>query len=454
MDSIKPNRFSAVLSGTSTVVYYNGKRTAFSFESEQENESFYAEINKLHKQGEYNALKDVIDPARMFDVSDYLQKDRGGNYFVKGISIPVPNELLVKMKKFMELGIDISPLVNFWKLLSTNPDEHVRTSLFKFAERFSFPITDSGYFIAYKSVAWKGTSYISYALKVSNAYIEVVANGKSPKDYGVFSHGDSESISIVKNGEETDKFFMEILELYKELDLFPALKEKFSNPLNVDMLYKLGELENDIEQVDEFLQENHIDFDIVAKAKERYKMKYEGTLGDVYADLLKKFSFGDQETFTDWHTRKSTIVLGKAVSMPRYECDNDPSQTCSSGLHVGAPGYVQSFGRGENNYILACLVSPANVVAVPYDYNFEKMRVCEYFPFAICEMKDGEVQEVKTPYFENDYMSEEKEYLERKLIELEEKRLSSKGGDEKELAQEVTAFESRLIHLRTILQNS
>lgn len=68
--------------------------------------------------------------------------------------------------------------------------------------------------------------------------------------------------------------------------------------------------------------------------------------------------------------------IGMEVSMDREKVTADPSVTCSTGLHVGAPDYVkQHYG---NNIIIQCIVHPRDVVSVPVDYNNTKMRVCRY----------------------------------------------------------------------------
>jgi hypothetical protein len=72
---------------------------------------------------------------------------------------------------------------------------------------------------------------------------------------------------------------------------------------------------------------------------------------------------------------------GKTVEMPRAEVDDNPDQTCSTGLHLGALSYVKTFGHysgSGSNRIVFCAFWPEDVVAVPTDYNGEKMRVCKY----------------------------------------------------------------------------
>ena len=67
--------------------------------------------------------------------------------------------------------------------------------------------------------------------------------------------------------------------------------------------------------------------------------------------------------------------IGSYVSMPRERCDNDPDRTCSAGLHVCSREYLNYMSGRQ---IVVCMVDPADVVAVPNDYNNTKMRTCAY----------------------------------------------------------------------------
>jgi hypothetical protein len=62
--------------------------------------------------------------------------------------------------------------------------------------------------------------------------------------------------------------------------------------------------------------------------------------------------------------------------MDRGKVDADRERTCSAGLHVAAWNYAESFYF--NGHLLEVEVNPRDVVAVPTDYNNEKMRTCEY----------------------------------------------------------------------------
>lgn len=81
------------------------------------------------------------------------------------------------------------------------------------------------------------------------------------------------------------------------------------------------------------------------------------------------FADGDSKVFTG----RIPNPLGATVEMPRDLVNNNASQTCSVGLHVGAWGYM-----GGNRNILEIHVNPRDVVSVPSDYHGQKVRVCRY----------------------------------------------------------------------------
>ena len=85
---------------------------------------------------------------------------------------------------------------------------------------------------------------------------------------------------------------------------------------------------------------------------------------------------GVRENYTDVYTGNFDNSPGKVVEQDRAICDPDPSRTCSSGLHVCASYYLDTFWG--NQKVIAVKVNPRDVVAVPTDYKYSKMRVCRY----------------------------------------------------------------------------
>lgn len=81
-----------------------------------------------------------------------------------------------------------------------------------------------------------------------------------------------------------------------------------------------------------------------------------------------------REDLLDCHSGTIDNTPGNVIRIPRNKISDDPNHACHFGLHVGAVGYAHSFGAR----ILIVRVDPANVVCIPFDSSFQKMRVCEY----------------------------------------------------------------------------
>jgi len=128
---------------------------------------------------------------------------------------------------------------------------------------------------------------------------------------------------------------------------------------------------------------------------------YLGTLGDLFVQIQSQELKG-RTIYTDKHSRSMDIKLGVPVFKERDQCDPNIRNECSYGLHVGSFQYVHRFGYGEDT-VFACLVNPMNVVALPH-YDNSKIRVCEYYPYAIMNRRDGtDWEELPSSFFEGEY---------------------------------------------------
>lgn len=85
-----------------------------------------------------------------------------------------------------------------------------------------------------------------------------------------------------------------------------------------------------------------------------------------------------RKDWKDIHSGTFDNSVGTVVKMDRAKVNDDPQHTCSAGLHICADKYLSHFANASESRTVVVEVNPANVVAVPYDYNFAKMRVCEY----------------------------------------------------------------------------
>lgn len=102
-----------------------------------------------------------------------------------------------------------------------------------------------------------------------------------------------------------------------------------------------------------------------------------------------------RDNFKDCHTNTMDNSVGTTVEMPREDVDDNPNNTCSSGLHVAAYEYAKDFRSG---HMVEVEIDPADVVTVPRDYNGQKMRVCKYNVVRLCESRLDDVE-----LYEEDY---------------------------------------------------
>lgn len=85
---------------------------------------------------------------------------------------------------------------------------------------------------------------------------------------------------------------------------------------------------------------------------------------------------GVTSSYKDIRTGTFCNAVDSVCEMPRASVDSNPNNTCSHGLHVGGYQYAKDFGRAGK--LMVVRVHPRDVVAVPTDYNGQKMRVCRF----------------------------------------------------------------------------
>lgn len=86
-----------------------------------------------------------------------------------------------------------------------------------------------------------------------------------------------------------------------------------------------------------------------------------------------------RDNYTDIYTGRINNALGQIVSMRRNLVDEDKSRTCSAGLHFCSMDYLPHYGGSGAGYrVILVKINPADVVAIPADYNNTKGRTCRY----------------------------------------------------------------------------
>lgn len=362
-----------------------------------------------------NELRVSINELRRTAIMAGIEYDENtGKCYMEGFNTPIPEQLMEVIKDYNENNYPLESISNFWKLLMSNPDTNIRESLFRFIQTHDFVLTDKGYFLAYKAVYRKD-----------------------------FNKKNNNDVAETDNQKLND-YYEFILNRY-----YHVKGPWKSSPKN----YVVYTVDDSDYKITEFKTANKFDL-----TTDRYKIF--GNLEDLYNVISKlKYETPDVDSntittpiYTDMYSLKMSIEIGKPVKMERKECNGDPEIECSYGLHVGATKYVEQFAN-NNSVILACLVNPANVVAVP-KYDNSKIRVSEYFPFAIAtfDNKTKKIDIVEQKYFEDDYCSYEVDELEKQIELIKENQMPIESAinsesENRPMSELMKIIENRLIDL-------
>jgi hypothetical protein len=87
--------------------------------------------------------------------------------------------------------------------------------------------------------------------------------------------------------------------------------------------------------------------------------------------------------FKDIYSGKFDNSPGSMPEVDRNQVDEDCTRTCSKGLHVANWDYAANHYGSSEDIMLEVEVNPADVVAIPADYNQSKMRVSRYLVLGV-----------------------------------------------------------------------
>lgn len=195
---------------------------------------FQAPKTSVEQQLELEFEQKKKESEAVMDILDFMKevKENGHDIFevvenslyVKGIRISTP-ELLIReiMKAQEESNTDrLNALINFWKLCALNPDPRARFDLFKFLKNHNLRLTNSGNFVAYRTVNTYKSGDAKLEKFVTQEYLKVKRWKKSPKNYNV--HNESKGGYFVMGlsktehqGKEDKSFVGNLDELYQNI---------------------------------------------------------------------------------------------------------------------------------------------------------------------------------------------------------------------------------------------
>jgi hypothetical protein len=151
-----------------TVTFYVGSAVYQASASTANFEAVMAELKKADP--DTDLLIRLVTPAQAIidaiaavpaDSPDYLPAGKVSVTIseIRYDGVPVTGVLVDRILAMLAEGFDIMPMVRFMENLFRNPADHAREELYLWLESAALPITEDGYFLAYKTVRSNFTSH-------------------------------------------------------------------------------------------------------------------------------------------------------------------------------------------------------------------------------------------------------------------------------------------------------
>jgi len=183
------------------------------------------------------------------------------------------------------------------------------------------------------------------------------------------------------------KTLLKLLDVKKSIEEFGKGNMKYKDgvvsykdkPINNYLTRKIVQLQKEgftIEPLLAFL-ENLQDNPSYRAREELYEFLEYGKLPitqDGYFIAYKKVN----NSYKDIYTNTFDNSVGAICEMGRVDVDDNSARTCSAGLHFASREYMKHYGIHPADKIMAIKINPADVVAIPQDYNNTKGRCCKY----------------------------------------------------------------------------
>ena len=272
---------------------------------------------------------------------------RDGSIYMSGINRSLPPMMVEEFASIvgrrnplqsLAENDEYQALKRFWMWCCLNPRAEVAEKLFEFLKKNSFKITKQGFFAALRNVVTVhgGIELVDF---VSQTYHKVKAVWKkSPDKYTVF----------LEDGE---------YKIVHEDDLYDDEWTECG--------YCYGEDSEDEDSVCPTC-DGEGGYDDVVEKENGEKI---GNLTELYLDLPNR----SENRFTDAHTGKFDIRVGRVVEMPMEQCTWNTDNCGAAGLHFTSDE-IHYVGCGDQSVLV--LINPMKVVGI----GDSKGRCYEYLP--------------------------------------------------------------------------
>lgn len=136
-----------LIQGKNIIIVIDGKSHTVS----KDTHIGYAKIVEALKSQDWDTLRDLVEPKKVIvNFGKGYVSIEGDKVFWKGSEFH--NALSSRMIEMFQDGFPIDPMVRFMENLMQNPSKRSVDQVYGFLEKNKLPITEDGYFLAYKKV--------------------------------------------------------------------------------------------------------------------------------------------------------------------------------------------------------------------------------------------------------------------------------------------------------------
>lgn len=170
-----------LIQGKNIILVVNGKSHVIS----KDTHIAYVKIIEALKAQAWDDLVDLVEPKKaIVNFGKGYVSIEGDTVMWKGQ--PFNNALSARMISMYQDGFPIDPMVRFMENLMANPSKRSVEQVYGFLEKNSLPITEDGYFLAFKKVR---TDYLDiHSASISNHIGAVITMDRNMVDDNPESH--------------------------------------------------------------------------------------------------------------------------------------------------------------------------------------------------------------------------------------------------------------------------
>lgn len=145
-------RINYLITDENIVVNFDGN--TFTINKKEDEKKYKYLLYLIKEQGETEIIEFLkpIEKLVKYQGEYFFIDEEGSVFFNDRQEEEIPIFLGEKLIDFINLGLDILPVIKFWSKLRDNPSEDSKKDLYLFLTNNKHPLTEDGDFIAYKKV--------------------------------------------------------------------------------------------------------------------------------------------------------------------------------------------------------------------------------------------------------------------------------------------------------------